>query len=437
MPNLSTDFLAYLRNKSAQINDAVLERAKDCLYDYLAVTTAGARANRDRWGTYYYHIPKGNFLIEGLSLMTDRSTSCLLNGFHAHILELDDGQRFAMIHLGAAIVTAVEAVRAENSLEYEDVLRGIVMGYEAACRVALAVQPAHKKKGFHTAGTCGTIGAAIGAGYALGMDDVQLRTVLDCAVASAAGMLEIQEQGSELKPYNLGRAALDGVNAAYMGYSGWKGPDDMLGGERGFLALFADGGNPAKATEATDYFEIERIYVKPYAACRHCHSAIEAALTLREQCDPDGIERVVIETYHLAVKGHDHTDIAGVSSAKLSMPYSVAAALVLGRADVAAFDADTITNERILALTRKVKVEENPEFSAQSSQKRIANVIIFKKDGSFCEQRVDYAKGDPENPMSRADIRRKAEQLLGRGVAYALALRAYRTEAACGGFPKG
>jgi 2-methylcitrate dehydratase PrpD len=71
-------------------------------------------------------------------------------------------------------------------------------------------------------------------------------------------------------------------------------------------------------------------------------------------------------------------------------------------------------------------VEENPEFSAQSAQKRIANVMIFKKDGSFCQQRVDYAKGDPENPMSREDIRRKAEQLLGRGVAYALALRAYR-----------
>ncbi len=426
MANLSTDFLAYLRDKSAQINDAVLERAKDCLYDYLAVTEAGARANRDRWSEYFAHMPKGNCLIEGLALLTDRSTACLVNGFNAHALELDDGQRFAMIHLGAAIVTAVEAVRAENSLEYEDVLRGIVMGYEAACRVALAVQPAHKKKGFHTAGTCGTIGAAIGAGYALGMDDEQLRTVLDCAVGSAAGMLEMQEQRSELKPYNLGRAALDGVNAAYMGYSGWKGPDDMLGGERGFLALFADGGNPAKATEVTDYFEIERIYVKPYAACRHCHSAIEAALTLREQCDPDEIERVVIETYRLAVKGHDHTDIAGVSSAKLSMPYSVAAALVLGRADVAAFDPNTITDERILALTRKVRVEENAEFSAQSSQKRIANVIIFKKDGSFCEQRVDYAKGEPENPMSRADIRRKAEELLGRGVAYALALRAYR-----------
>ncbi|MBQ5545808.1 MAG: hypothetical protein IIU00_09005, partial [Clostridia bacterium] len=59
MANLSTDFLAYLRNKSAQINDAVLERAKDCLYDYLAVTEAGARANRDRWSGYFDRMPKG------------------------------------------------------------------------------------------------------------------------------------------------------------------------------------------------------------------------------------------------------------------------------------------------------------------------------------------------------------------------------------------
>lgn len=38
--------------------------------------------------------------------------------------------------------------------------------------------------------------------------------MLACAVSSAAGVLEIQEDASELKPYNVGRAAMDGVVAA-------------------------------------------------------------------------------------------------------------------------------------------------------------------------------------------------------------------------------
>lgn len=425
MPSLAADFLNYLRKKSTQIDTAVLEKAKDCLFDTLVVTEAGAAAHRERWSEFCRRIPNGTVPLIGLDRTTDGKTACLVNGFNAHTLELDDGQRFAMIHLGASIVTAIEAARAEYNISESDVLIGIVMGYEAACRLALSIQPAHKKKGFHTAGTCGTVGAALGVGYALGMTDAQLRTVLDCAVVSAAGMLEIQEQRSELKPYNLGRAAMDGLTAACMGFTGWLGPDDILGGERGFLRLFGDGGTPERAIAETDCFEIERIYVKPYAACRHCHSAIEAVLALREKCEPDEIERIVIETYRLAVKGHDHTEIAGVSSAKLSMPYSAAAAFVLGRADVAAFSRENVTDERILSLARRVKVEENPEFSAESAQKRIANVIIFKKDGSFCEKRIDYAKGDPENAMSREEIIRKGEELLGENRAEELTRQIY------------
>lgn len=413
MQGLSLNFLDYLRKKSTQINDDIIEKARDCLFDYLAVTEAGAAANGERWGGFLKRMPRGNTPVKGLSFTTDSKTACLVNGFNAHSLELDDGQRFAMIHLGASIITAIEAARSENDISERDELVGIIMGYEAACRIALSIQPAHKRKGFHTAATCGTIGAAIGVGYALGMSDSQLRTVLDCAAVSSAGMLEIQEQSSELKPYNLGRAAMDGLTAAYMGFTDWIGPDDILGGERGFLRMFGDGGAPEKAIAEKDYFEIERIYVKPYAACRHCHSAIEAVLSLRDKCSADEIERIVIQTYHLAVKGHDHTEIAGVSSAKLSMPYSAAAAFVLGRADVWAFSRENVEDERILSLARKVRVEENSEFSESSSQKRIANVVIFKKDGSSCEKRVDYAKGDPENSMSREEIIRKGTELLG------------------------
>ena len=106
------------------------------------------------------------------------------------------------------------------------------MGYEAACRVAIAMQPSHKNRGYHTAGTCGTIGCAVGVAYALGMNKAQMKRVLTSAAGSAAGMLEIQEQKSEIKPYNVGRAAMDGLAAAYMGLTDYETPDDMFGGER-------------------------------------------------------------------------------------------------------------------------------------------------------------------------------------------------------------
>ncbi len=408
MANVTQDFADYLFEKASEITEAVKSKADLCKLDTLAVTAAGAAKNRARWEPLLSRLPSGSAELVSYGKRTDGKTAALINGFNAHALELDDGQRFAMIHLGASVISAIHAAADEHGIDAEAFRRGIVMGYEAACRVAVAMQPSHKNRGFHTAGTCGTIGSAVGVAFALGMDREQMKRVLCCAAGSAAGMLEIQEQGSELKPYNLGRAAMDGLSAACMGLTDFAGPDDMLGGERGFFRLFSDRWEPEKLTERTDYFEIERIYVKPYASCRHSHSAVEAAIRLHEGLDPERIDCVSVRTYRLGVKGHDHREIRGVASAKLSTPYAVAAGLLYGRADLSVFEP---LDERIVALAQKVAVTEDPALTAESPKMRAAVVTLRLTDGTELTQRVDYAKGEPENPMSPEEIEEKIKML--------------------------
>lgn len=405
MQNITEAFADYLFDKAGRIPGPILERAEACLQDTLSVTLAGAAKNRKRWEPLLQRLPRGTAELVGYPETTDDKTAALINGFNAHALELDDGQRFAMIHLGASIVSAIRAAGAASG---ERVRTGIVMGYEAACRAAIAMQPSHKNRGFHAAGTCGTIGAAVGAAFALGLDRRQMKRVLSCAAGSAAGMLEMQEQESELKPYNVGRAAMDGLAAAEMGLVDFETPADMLGGERGFFRSFADQYAPEKLTEKTEYFEIERIYVKPYASCRHSHSAVEAAIRLHEGLEPERIESVLVRTYRLGVKGHDHTEIRGIASAKLSTPYAVAAGLLLGRADLTAFEP---LDEGVLKLAKKVSVAEDPELTRESPQKRVAVVTVTLRDGTSRSARVDYAKGDPENPMSPEEMEEKRKLL--------------------------
>ncbi len=317
-----------------------------------------------------------------------------------------------MLHLGASVITALLSAASVNNISTDDFLRVTIMGYEAACRLAVAIQPGHKKKGFHAAATCGTVGAAVAVAFALRMNATQLKTVLSAAVASAAGMLEIQEQDSQLKPYNLGRAAMDGLTAAAMGFTPMRGPDDMLDGDRGFFKLFTDEYNLEKLILQTDYFEMERIYVKPYAACRHCHSAIEAALALRDKIKPQDISRILVKTYKLAIKGHDHIVIKSSPSAKLSIPYSVAAALILGQAGLEAFAEKTVARHDILELVSKVTVEEAPCPTILPPDARYATVVVTAKNGEEFSYSVDYAKGAPENPMSREDMTDKIQSLL-------------------------
>lgn len=408
MANATQEFVDYLFHKASQITESLQEKADACRKDYMGVTVAGAGKNRKRWEQLLNHTPCGSAELIGYDKKVDAKTAALINGFNAHALELDDGQRFAMIHLGASIISAVKAAADENEISDERFNIGVIMGYEAACRAAIAMQPSHKNRGYHTAGTCGTIGAAVGAAFSLNLDRKQMNRVLSCAVGSAAGMLEMQEQKSEIKPYNVGRAAMDGLMAAYMGFTDYETPDDMLAGERGFFNMFSDQWDVEKLIGNADYFEIERIYVKPYASCRHSHSAVEAAIRLHAEVDAAAIREVAVQTYKLGVKGHDHTEIQGIASAKLSTPYAVAAGLLYGRADLSVFEP---LDERIIELAQKVKVAEDPSLSAESPQKRIAIVTAKLLDGTERTVRVDYAKGDPENPMTKEELAEKNRML--------------------------
>ena len=411
--NITDDFIEYLFQKKAEIRPQVVSKAQACLADYLAVAEAGAHYSANQWREFFARATgQGNAPVIGYDIRADALTACLVNGYNAHCMELDDGQRFAMLHPGSAIITALLSATSEYSIDTADFLVGLIMGYETVCRLAIAIQPGHKKRGFHSAGTCGAVGSAMAVAFALRMDVRQMKTVISAAIGSAAGMLEMQAQESQLKPYNLGRAAMDGLAAASLGFTALTAPDDMLGGARGFLKLFTDECDLEKLTKPSDYFEIERIYVKPYAACRHCHSAIEAALSLRRVIPPDDISNVRVKTYRLAIKGHDHTEIGGISSAKQSIPYSVAAAMVLGHAGMEAFNEFAVKREDILGLTSKVSVEEAPLPPGLPSDARYATVIIEGIDGRSFSASVDYAKGDPENPMGADELFDKITSLL-------------------------
>jgi len=408
--NLTDKFISYLDGlRNSDFPAVVIKKARECLIDYIGVTYAGAYVNNDVFKSMI-SVSGGECSILGNdNQKTDPSTAAFINGYNAHTIELDDGHRFGMIHLGSVIISAVLAVAQQEDLTLDDVLRGIIIGYEAAVRTAVSMQPGHKKAGFHTTGTCGTIGAAAGCAAAAGYTSTQLKSVLSAASTSAAGLLEIQENSSQLKAFNVANAARNGVTAFYIGKTGLSGPDDIMGGDRGMLAIHSSTVNAEKLTEHQSYYEIERIYVKPYAACRHCHSAIESAIFLRNKYNipPENIKEIIVETYSLAIRGHSHTEIKGMTSAKLSMPYSVAAAYILGSGGLEAFEKDKITDSHILELTGKVKVIENEEFTALSPGKRTSKIRIYADDGSMVGNQVDYAKGDPENPLTEKELEEK------------------------------
>lgn len=408
MENVSQAFVKKLYDMTGEVfEQRITEKARECFADYLFVTLAGCTTYKNRYESYLTeNRVKGDCRVFGQSLTADIRTAAMINAFSAHVLELDDSHRVAMTHLGAPIFSALLAVAEAYERSTDDLLHAAVVGYEAAVRLANAVQPGHKKRGFHVSGTCCTVGCAMGIASMLRFSEEEMRNVLSAAVTSAAGLLGVASGSSEQKPYNTANAAAAGVSAALYGRY-FTGADDILNGARGFFEAETDAARPAQLF--AEGYAIEGIYQKLYAACRHCHAPMEAMLKMRGSAgiSADNVERIEVQTYDLAIAGHDHTVISGISAAKQSIPYGVTAACLYGDCGPEAFTEERVFAPQAAALIKKVTVREDPALTALVPSKRAAVVTVTLKDGTQLSERVEYAKGEPENPITKEEFEQK------------------------------
>ena len=419
--NLTDKFIDKIyRLRDTEYPDALIHQGKRCLLDYIGAALAGAQMLGEKGHRLLNNLgdtPEDAAVI-GLGRKADIQNAAFINGLSSHIAELDDGVRFGMIHPGAPVLSALLPVAEKEKVSGAALLSGIITGYEAGVRLACAIQPSHYNQGFHPTSTCGTIGAAMGIAAMLGFSKSQMKDALSAAVVSASGTLKVIENDSELKPFNVGRAAVNGLLATSMAGAGFKGPDDALSGDTGFLSIMADACDLAYLDCGKDEFiAVEKVYVKPYAACRHTHPAIEAAMRIKMSsnvCAGD-IKCIKVTTYRGVIGKHGHTEIVGTSSAKMSIPYCAAVALVTGKAGIEEFTSEYINHPEIISLIEKVDVIPDETLSRLVPQKRAAIVEVVTDDGNCYEERVDYPKGEPENPLSDDELKEKFTSLAAYG----------------------
>lgn len=397
-------------------SEEVLHHARKCYLDYLGCVLAGAKTNSDKLVELENSglLSSGDCTVLGTEKKFSFRDSGYINGFNAHSMELDDGHRYAMLHIEAPLFSAMTALYEKEHLTAEAFYKGIIVGYEVTVRVSRALQPWHKVRGFHSTGTCATIGVAMAAAMALNFDFDQTKSALSAAASSAAGLLEMLSDDSELKPYNVGRAVMDGLTAAYIGKCGYIPPVDILGGKRGFLNVMSDTQNIEflETFDEKDPPSILGNFFKPYPACRHCHSTIDAALQIAREnsIDPKEIEKIRIGVYKLALTGHDHTDVKTTKSAMMSIPYGAVVSLVKKDAGLPQFDENVVLSPNIQYLLQKVEIEEDAELTNLLPDIRGSKVEVVA-DGKNYNSRVDYSLGEPENPMSDSDIIEKFKGL--------------------------
>jgi 2-methylcitrate dehydratase PrpD len=398
--------------RSKGLSPQVEHQAKRCLLDYLGAAFVGAKILEDKLDILLSiddHAASSASPV-GCVRQSTLLTTVLVNGLSSHVAEMDDGVRFGMIHPGSPIISALLPAAEHFSVRGSDLLMGIVIGYETALRIAVCTQPSHYQRGYHPTATCGSIGAAVGLAAMLGLDATRMECALAAAAVTASGSLKVIGDDSELKPYNSAHAATSGVQACLMAKASFLGPHDSLAGRTGFLAMCSDACDISRILKDCDVgLWINQVYVKPYAACRHAHPAIEACLSLRDDpaCHLSDIDEIRVITYGGLAGRHDHRRATCVASAKMSIPCSVAVALARGSAGINDFTEEIISDPLIREMAGKVSVVEDPWLTAQIPDQRVAFVEIQMVNGTVLKASTTHSKGEPENPMTDDDLRAK------------------------------
>ena len=412
--NKSNEFLEMIEKVwKVPIPEEVMARARRSLLDYLAVTCAGAEFQKEKLEKYWEFAQpeEGKFRAIGTGKDLVLKETVFLNGLNGHALDFDDGTNSGIIHLGSPIFSLLLPLAQRYGKSVDEVLKAAVTGYEASYTMAVSIQPGHKAMGYHATGTCGTLGATIAASYMLGLSPEERFHAFASACVAASGMLKVLDDGSELKPYNVAKTALLSLTALQLGKSGFKGHADPLGGRGFFKMMTGKEDVELKPVLLNGTYAIMKSYTKPYASCRYTHPAVEAEIHLRPSVMVSEVEEIDIRTYDLAVSGHDHTEIPGSYSAKMSIPYATAAGLIYGKAGLQEFTEEMVKEKNIQELTKKIHVSSDDALSAVFPGIQAAVVTIKTKNGEYTD-RVDFPKGEPENPLTDEEFRSRYDGLM-------------------------
>ncbi len=390
----------------------VIEQVKKLILDLIGVSFAGYQSMEfPRLVVQYMESLGGT--PEATLFQTKKKVPAVnavfANASCAHAIDMDDGHRFGALHPGTVIIPTALAAAELSNAGTRDFLAGVVAGYEIMIRIGAAINPSSLNRGFHATGITGTFGAAAAAAKIMKLSRDEAVGALGMAGLQSSGVLQINHdpEGAKVKPINPARAATAGLFSCIMAKRGARGPLHIFEGEDGFLKAFTDDVKKDLLTQDLGKrFEICNAYIKFYAACRHVHACVDAALAALQQNPVDAaqIKRINIETYPAAIRLAGIREVTTPSAARFSIPFSIALALVKGRAGAEEYSEENIENDEIQSLSKRVEFRVGETWEKLYPNKRGATVQIITKDEKEVCAEVELARGEPENPASWEEI---------------------------------
>jgi len=270
------------------------------------------------------------------------------------------------------------------------------------------------RSGFHPTSVLDTVAAALACAVTLGLDRRRTVDAMGTAGSFAGGIIEYLAEGAWTKRVHPGWAAQAGLQAARMAAEEFPGPRTVFEGIHGLFNGFArtsEGDFDVLTGDFGRRWYIDAITFKPYATGTMNQPYVDCALRLAAKgFRAEDVKDVLCET----ADGYVHRlwdplpakqRPANAYAAKFSAPFNIAVAFVTGGAGLGAFTEERARDERILALSSKVRYVVDPANPYPRAY--TGHVRMTLNDGRVFEERQPHIRGGAQEPLTRADIEAK------------------------------
>jgi len=418
-PTVSEKIAEWVRTTNYEdIPEEVVTIAKRSILDFIGVTLAGSKQPVAKIVKRYINEVNGKqqATVIGLGIKASCTEAAWANGLLGHYLDFDDllvpMPGVEGIHITAPILPAALAIGERYNKSGKEVIEAYILGCEVTYKVGSGVDPSHSGLGWHPTATKGIFGATVAAGRLLGLSKEEMSYALGIAGSETAGLRE--NFGTMTKSFHIGHAASGGVKASILAKLGFNSSKTIFEGKDGFCKVLS---KDARIDEITknigEPFCLPQVRLKLYPSCGNSHTAIEAALSLRNQynlqaigaediaeirlkCDPTNILIERLEKPSTGLMG------------KFSLPFCMALALTEGAVTVSQFTDEKVKEPKIVAIMEKIKIIPAPELRPSGDTARPAIVeIALKNGGRVVSTRVDFPQGSIENPISDEELCQK------------------------------
>ncbi len=381
----------------ADMPEAVIAKAEDCLLDVIACAVAGrdAEATARVAGVASAQYSDGPADVWFGAERLHPTGAAFVNATAASILDLDDGHRGPCGHPGAAVIPTALAVAQETNAGEDELLGAIIAGYEVSARIGAS----EHRTAYHTGNWSG-FGAAAAAARLRGLNPGQIAHALAITAYHGPRIADLTlsaEMGSNVKE-SIPWSVVVGLNAADLAAQGFSGCRDALDIDERF--------KPGHATSGLgETFQIMKTYFKRYSACRWVHSAVEALLQMMDEHDlvANDIESVDVETFRQAADLNNLADPPSPESAQYSLPFCLGLAAAKGENALMPMAANDLHDPAAVAFANKVTVVCDQELAAGYPDIVPSRVILNTRSGRF-EVLIERPWGEPDGPVGRTDL---------------------------------